>query len=672
MKKNIVAFQKGMIIPVNDAQNNRIMVSTMQIELLKLGYILTENAFASLSKSDPSFIEEWFNDVVNYLKEWLDKEKHQTIYKSFQTVIDTSLEQLFYQQLYSYWHGGAMNFDDTTKEQIKYEEVEWKEIKLGTEEDFKNIFKKLAQTITALMPQDFVVIEWFAKEYRYYNMPNTIPFKENLCMLAALGLNVPVKTPTDVLRIAFYFSTGKSDLIIPPKQIYFNRSFRDNPERKDSKWKLTNPEKRIVMNLLEKVADIAVMKERKKMWRILAHHLHPTKFEEIYPKAVNALRTMDRKHPMHKKIKTFNSKVHNAPDLEIKLHFLKQRPGTLARMLNALLFNEDNTKVLIAFQEVGINISNKVLFEVITYFEGRTIINNDRKVFIPGSKKPVKLPTLPVMSEAIVDNIENTIWDILSAKFVLLDSLGKVYLDEELKKIPLPANLRNMEESLTPIIRGQRMPLALNKRYAIIYAAWEGRSDLDVSASIITKNGDLERVGWNASPRLKGITFSGDNTGNYQYNSEMICVDMENTNIKYVLFHVNVYSGGTFANIKSIVGIMSRNDVFVSKQYKPETVQHAIRPTCNLRQLNAFIFDVETKEWLIIDEADDNQVASQRNIVEYINTIATLPKISVYDLMLLHVAARAKSLVSTIEEADTVFMFDDFSKDYTETIKYML
>ncbi len=48
-----------------------------------------------------------------------------------------------------------------------------------------------------------------------------------------------------------------------------------------------------------------------------------------------------------------------------------------------------------------------------------------------------------------------------------------------------------------------------------------------------------------------------------------------------------------------------------------------------------------------------------------------LPKISVHDLLLMHVEARGGELVDNKDDADTKLNFEDFSMSYVNTLKYM-
>jgi hypothetical protein len=78
-----------------------------------------------------------------------------------------------------------------------------------------------------------------------------------------------------------------------------------------------------------------------------------------------------------------------------------------------------------------------------------------------------------------------------------MDSLGNCWIDEELKKIPLPTNMRSMNFSTKPIIRGQRGPLD-NPDAKVIrpFVHWmdkHGSEDLDLSVTFVGDKISVQR-----------------------------------------------------------------------------------------------------------------------------------------------------------------------------------
>jgi len=680
LNKNLVAFRKGFLVCPDDSQNNRVLVATINAELMKLGYILNEEAFNCLCKSNEKFIKVWAKDVIDFLTDFMGIDHtYKPLHSGFpESLMEMSDFEMYFKAILHYWSGGTLVYEDENiKKEYIFESCKFNPIACKSENDFLNIFKDLAQVNTALTPEDFSIIEWFAKIYGKFTMPKEIPFKENLCMLAALRLDVPVKTSTDVLRIAAYLSHGHSDLILPPNKIKessWSRTLVSNPLRNDYKFKLTNSQKRYVLSLLEKVANSAEMKEKHKMWNKLAHCIHPTKYENKFPKAVKALRNMNSSTSDFTSIKTFNSKVENT-DYTGKIELLKTRPGILARKLNELFikYPQHHTEILNSFIEVGDKISNKVLFELYTYFQKRNEVNENRQIVVKGSRKATPLPTLVPLSGYLIDAVNKAIWTILFNKFAKLDPLGKVYLDEELKKIPCPTNMRTLNPSLKPTVRGQRVPLDVNKKVIRFYLFWTAGIDFDLSCTFLSKSGDKNYCSFRNMRPHPSVQHSGDliphSPGEY---AEYIDIETDKVPYKYGLMTVCNFRGGKLSDAGVKCGFMERDTKTSGTAWLPKTVTNAFSVDIEAQNAALILIDFETKEWILVDmDLDGIPVATGKEFDNYVKQLAELPKVSAYDILKLHTEARG-SIVTEIEDADVVFKYEDFSKEYSEIIKYML
>jgi hypothetical protein len=85
------------------------------------------------------------------------------------------------------------------------------------------------------------------------------------------------------------------------------------------------------------------------------------------------------------------------------------------------------------------------------------------------------------------------------------------------------------------------------------------------------------------------------------------------------------------------------------------------------------IIDLETKEYIMLDIDSDGFVTARsdfKTTLKVIQQYAELPKVSVYDLILLHVEGRGKQ-VTLDENVDTHFKYEDFCYSYEETGKLM-
>ena len=672
MNKNVIAFKKGKIVmPTDYGNDNRKDVTHVQHTLMSYGYMLTEDAFLKLSNCSILDITNFEVDIRTYLQDIMGDVKAKPLNELLHRLgkdIYTSY-QSYYDLL---WSGEEV--PDMTE---KYEHTVFKKISPIDIYGFKQIFADLVSISTLLTPTDFKTVEWFAKEYGDDNiMPLNIPIKENLCMLASLGLDLPVKTPTDVLRIAFYMSTGKADLVLEPKEVRasaWGRIMKKNPDKKNTFFKkFKRKERRYLLGLLDKVANVQEMVLKKEMWLRLGEIIHPGEYKQFANsyKAFSALR--------NKKVMSWYGAVDKAfkSGFENGLKVLSNRPGEFARRLDALLRNnpKHQTMVLISFKKVGHKVSSKVLWELYTHFSTRDTRASIRTVFIPGARMPTNLPILEPMDEELVDDVQKIIWQIFKDKFSKMAPLGAVYIDPELKKVPLPTNMKTLEDSMVVTVRGTRMPIEAEKKIIRFYVSWKAGVDLDLSMSFVNAdNNKTTQCSYTATKPHESISHSGDVIPRFKGEwAEFIDVKIKDIPYKYGLMSVHNFGGGTMETVGARVGFMERDRVTPSKSWYPESTTNSIKVSSKGSNVELFIVDFETREWILVDmERVGRPMVNAEDVLKYVKSICEPPKISVYDLLKLHTEARGK-MVDEIENADKVFTFAEFSTSYELTAKYML
>lgn len=687
LTKNIVAFQKGLIVPSNDGMDNRIAVATVQSHLMEWGYMLDQDSFTELSKSDLSFIVSFNDEVIAYLKEVMGgKRNYQPLYKNFpQEVMSKSDFELYINAILHYWSNGEWEPSTVTYEkEIKFEKIKYNLIKFGTQERFSQIFTDLVSINTSLSPQDLSIVKWFVESGEKVIFPNVIPFKENLCTLAAMGMEgLPVKTPTDVLRIAVHLSGGDISLPkVPEKEVRASRWTTqriENPERSKFKFKkFTRKERKYLLGLLENTnCDPKEMALKDQRWVRLGEILHPMEYKKLFPKSADVFNKI-----RNEKVQTWYGVLNDSfkKGLEDGLKVLSQRPGEFTRRIDWLVRENPNQLELIMsyFSEAVKGTSNKVLFEVYNHFEGRLEQKTNRSVMVKGARKRTELPTLPVMDKQIVESIHSKIFETLKDKFSTLESLGNCWIDEELKKIPLPTNMRSMNFSTKPILRGQRTPLD-NPDAKVIrpFVHWFdklGREDLDLSVTFVgEKNSEVLSF---SNLRVGNSVHSGDVRHHQGACAEYIDIDVadaKSRGFKYVVVDVRNFNGGSLKSVECMFGIMEREHPESNTTWLPETITgcQALESTSSNTLIS--IIDLETNEYIMLDIDSEGYVTARgdvKNTLKVIEQYAQLPKVSVYDLVLLHVEGRGRQ-VTLESNVDTYFKSEDFMSSYEETGKLM-
>jgi hypothetical protein len=693
--KNIIAFQKGFIYLEDAGQNNAILALTVQAELMKFGYMLTLEATEQVAKASREEIISLHNEVIDLLKDLTGGTRtYKPFYKGFPTEVMQMTEcELWVNQIKHYLSDGTWEPAEWTEPfKTTFEFTKYRMISAGTEEMFCRIFTSLCASGQSLTPADLEVIKWFAKTQENLAFPPSIPFKENLCTLAALGLRVPVKTTTDVLRIAVHLSGGDISLpAVPSKTVrqytrtrYGGRgtiSQVTNPERDKFKFrKFKKAERKYILGLLEASnCDVRDMKLKAQRWIRLGEILHPGVYQKEFPKAYKAFTNV-----REDKIITWYREV----EVAFKMNFdtglakLSERPSEFFRRLDYLLRARSTKQwdsVLEIFEKLAMSVTNKVLLEVYTHFEGRNT-SIQRSIFIKGARKKTVLPTLAPLPQTLIDRIQDTIFQVMKKKFALLEPIGKCWIDPELKKIPLPTNMRSMSESLVPTVRGQRTPFTAGKKVIRPFIHWNderGNEDLDLHGFLMGKAGTVS-FGYNGIHKEEYGCYSGDVRHRRGPCAEYVDIDVAKVlavGYQYFIMVIHNFEGRSLGSLKECVcGVQEREFPERNMSWLPSSIINAFKPQSAASMSLIGIFDLFSKEYIHLDlDWDTFSTFVHRSegdaLFKAIQPYITLPKVSVYDLMLWHVTGRGELVEK--EEAEKLFLYEDFGSSYVKAIEYL-
>lgn len=698
MTKNIIAFQKGIIVTPNIGVDNRNLAMIVQAELMHFGYMLNQDALDQLGHSDSADIKQFHTEIIDYLKVMTGGQRdYRPIYSGFPTqVMEMSELQLWINQLIGYWSGGSFTADEWTKTKgSAFEHVKYKMITSGIEEDFQSIFTSLAKAGTSLTPNDLDVIKWFIVNYPTIVFPEVIPFKENLCtifgeLIAAnrdlKTVKLPKLTTTDVLRIIVHMSGGDISLpAVPQARIKSSRwssTTIPNPDRAAFKFKKFNrKERRFILSLLEgSNLDIRDMKLKDQRWIRIGEILHPGEYKAFYPRTFNAFQKI-----RNEKVTSWYGEVQKAFDtsFDVGLHKLSERAGEFIRRLDWLIRTngkERVQKILNVFAIIGEKSSNKVLFETYDHFEKRLDPVVNRSIMIKGARKRTPLPNLPAIKADVVEAIQATVISTLKVKFAQLEPIGDCWIDEELKKIPLPTNMRSLNDSLVPTVRGQRVPFGEGKKVIRPFIHWfdsNGSIDIDLHGYLFGAD-KVENFGFNGRHATDIGCYSGDVRCRRGACAEYVDINVDKalkSGFKYFIMVAHNFQGGKLSDIKECVaGVMEREHAEANSTWLPSTIKNSMLLKGAGNMVLVAAYDLETREYIHLDldfSTFQNYVHRGQSSA-FFNALAPyiqLPKLSVYDLLMWHVEARGR-LVSK-ETAETHFIYDDFGSSYVKTIEFM-
>jgi len=693
LTKNVIQFRKGFVnLPAGHGVDNSMVMSVVS-ELMQLGYIFEPEAMDNMKASSSKHVIDFHKEVIGYLKMLLSaKNSYHPFWPGFpQQVMEKSEEELWNHQITHYLSKGKyIPSEIPPKREKAFELPNYTIIKSGTEDDFLKIFTDLVSVNNSITPEDLGIIKWFVKTNTILKFPQQIPFKENLCTLASLGLDVPVKTVTDVLRIAISMSGG--DISIPPvppkmkRRNVWSKKKASNLDREKFQFKkFTRKERRYLLGLLEKTncdAREGILKRSR--WIRLGEILHPSEYKKHYPKSNDFFEKI-----REGKIQSWHGQVESGfkKSFETGLNILSKRPGEFMRKLDYLLRNNPGkiNVILNHLKDIVNNVSNKVLYENLMHFNQRDT-EKSRRIMQKGKRKIIELPTLSPLDSKLISDVNSILTNGLIERFSSdkceYDFSKKVYIDERLEDIPLPSNMRSASLAAKPIMRGTRTPIG-NKKANFIraFVHWydeNGHEDIDLSG-ILIGNKKILNIGWNGHHNKQHIAvFSGDVRLRKGPCSEYIDFDINGCiaeEYNYVVLTAHNYNGRSFDTIKDCcVGYMERENQRAGLLFNPSTINNCILLHNESSTTIISIIDLQEREVIHLDIDVSGIPVSTTNINSIMSVVSVYlkkPKLSVTDILKMRILAKKGTQVFNENDADLIFMADDFTESYTKTLKVM-
>lgn len=431
--------------------------------------------------------------------------------------------------------------------------------------------------IYGLLNHNLITIEYFKSV-----LPNNIEHKEIASIVVqatidksndadeALSLvNNYVHTANDVLRVAQNINEHQQTFL------YTNLNYNSGKIR----YKFSNKKRKIILGLLDTINinnALENMKTNSGIWERIGEVIHPACYKKRFP---NAFIMFDRIRNEKKTIKTFNGDVKELIDANTSESILKaaelysKRPGDFSRNLDLLVRKANsidlNTayRVCEVFEEVSESISKKLLISVRNNFNSR-LNNSSFRVFTPKGNV-VKAQVVEDNREKIADEICEYIIKMIDVTLMrqLNDntSLGRVYIDDELKNEKIPMRLRSAKESTHIMERASTIDI--DKHYDILrlFAYWkESKGDrVDLDLSVTFMNNDLKEI--DTCNYIELTAFDNDviHSGDIQEGpgAEFIDIDIESVERKgcrYAVGMINTFTTQPFDSYECFAGVMYR------------------------------------------------------------------------------------------------------------------
>lgn len=715
--KNAIALLNGLVIvpPPDPEERKRLgmpsrckrVATTIQAELMQLGFMLDKAAYDAACAAPHHWLVEYHNDIIAYLKKRLGNDRdYRPFYENFPTeVMEMSEVELFINAIVHYMSNGTWEPAKEIRDRgMVYEDVDFKPIKLGDEDDFQSIFTRLVSINSSLTEDSKNTVAWFCDNQKdSLRLPKSVPFKETLCILAAKGLDVPLKLATDVLRVAVYLSGGDVSLPRVPKVValpqehslkrrqfgYFLENLRREQQVAKDGFKFikfNRPQRYRLLSMLEQTTlDIGEMQGRLGRWLRLGEVLHPGEHKDKFPATAEAFHAL-RSQRKGEKIRTFHAKVNMAfaRKWQDGVKLLSQRPGEFARKLDWMVRSYDADPILSEFSGIGRDVSSKVLFELSNHFDARSKKDACRSIMIKGKQSRMKvLEPLEPLPPLLISTVQRSIHGILSSKIEKLPRMGHVWIDERLKDVPVPFAMRSVNSSIRTYVRGTRIPFRKDAKVVRPFIHWfdkDGSIDLDLSASMHDER--LQLVRHISFTNLKEQDINCCHSGDIRHRqgpcAEYIDIDIERClekGIRYVMVQVYNFNGMPMHTVKDTVfGLMERENAVAGEIFLPKTITDCMQLANEGTTVMAAIIDLNKRCYIWADIESTRVVPMLENTVGAANDVlhALLfgAKMSVYDLLKLHADNRGQ-LVKSAEEADIVLKWEDFVTSYAAVGAYM-
>lgn len=665
MKQKIaIKFLNGIVVPENRSDAIPGYSMAFVSNMMALGFMPDEKLSDALSQLSRDDISTLHNEVIPVLKELVGSHVvHKLFYPNFpEQVMLMDEAELMSNALRHYQSFGKdMPKFKVNKRPVAFENVNFRTLTLVEESDLDKVFSQILSSADSISEFSKQTIKWFIEERQTYEIPESIPFKENLCLVAGIFLENNkwdsrlIKDTNDVLRVATYLSCGDISLSE-------NTKFKSLPRKV----------RKLLIRDLERVAKEEDFVTHKKKWVRLFHNLHVGEYSHRLYKIAKKLRE-------NEKIETFNFKVEAAfavNDIQTAIELLKTRPGIFARRIIDLIYKDvhDHNGIVDAFAEVVDNVPVRNLTQLWGAVKQRDHVIDKRVIFPKGvvQKAYVLRNQVARLAPEVREHLLDVITSSLTERFKNLDYLGNVYIDPALYECPLPTGMRSASEGLKEVARGTRLPIG-NKKVLRFFIYWKG-FDIDLSASFHDDDFSLKNQITFYDLKKSFGCHSGDITNAPNGASEFIDIDIQKAlddGNRYLAMNVMVYYGPTFAeHDECFVGWMTRNKVNSNEVFEPKTVEQKIDLRSATKNVIPVIFDLKERKAIWTDISTNgkrfntvkswgtsgNTVESNKaTIQDMIEAFVSLDnKITLGELFELHAKARGK-IVDKQEDADFIF-----------------
>ncbi|MCY1058819.1 MXAN_6230/SCO0854 family RING domain-containing protein [Nannocystis sp. SCPEA4] len=444
---------------------------------------------------------------------------------------------------------------------------------------------------------------------------------------------------------------------------------------------LRRPLRRAILAHLESMHPVGLIEDmlrHRSYWQWVGQFLHPHEYADRFANVARAFAVVRKRAPdgtLAPPFVGFHAAIEaaaRAGDAAAMIERLKARPGELGRRFDHALrvAGADPAAqdvVISAFTAAAPRLANPLLLTLHGHLPTRGRPAAVR-VFWPkgqvtkGTSAPDRrAPLSPDVIAAAGEAVERE----LLARFAAKPGFDTCVIDEALRDIVVPFNERTASRAAVSLPRGSRVALPAGKvvRLFLHWCQPEGGRTTDIDLSVAFYDEDWQYIGVCSYYQLTFedvATSSGDlRSGPFPDGAaEFVDVHRERARarkIRYAVMVVNNYAGMSFSQLeRAWAGMMLRDDLGGS-HFDARTVELKFDLQGDNGVFMPLVLDVaeSTMHWLDVYATGQfalNNVATSNQAItkicpEMIGYFASGVRLSLFELALLHAAARGRRVV---------------------------
>lgn len=449
--------------------------------------------------------------------------------------------------------------------------------------------------------------------------------------------------------------------------------------------KLSRPLRRQLLEMLNGFSRTNLIEDmlvHRSYWVWVGEFLHPHEYAKRYPLVAEAFEIVRKRTPDGKrtpKFKTWNGQLEESlakHRSDIVLQLLCERPGVFARRLDHALRSAADSgqigQVANAFIDRIQSFATPVLLTLASHLPLRTTRSSQR-VYWPKTKVGMGVfdsDTRPLLPEEIVRLVCGAIDEELLSRFAKATGFEQAIIDRELENVVVPFNERTASASAISLPRGSKVPVPIDKTMRM-FLHWcqpkfeSHTTDLDLSIAFYDEQ--WKYVGVCSYYQLKLVSNDGSliavSAGDLRDAPwpdgatefvDLKCDAARAMGVKYAVMVVNNYAGMPFSQLeRGFAGLMIRDDDG-GQHFDPRTVKQKFALAGENGTFIPLVLDLEDQcmHWLDVQAEGrlqmNNVATSNSDITKicpaFISYFRSGARLSVYELGLLHAAARCKKV----------------------------